>query len=352
MTTTMKKSEVHSPSTRTRTMRAVQVSSVGGALELVDRPIPEPQPEQVRIKVQACGVCGSDSMIREGMLPIAYPRVPGHEVIGSIDVVGQGVRNWMAGQRVGLGWHGGHCFVCDACRRGDFIHCVHEQVPGISYDGGYAEYVVAPQEALARVPDELQAIEAAPLMCAGVTTFNALRHSGARAGDVVAVLGVGGLGHLGIQFAHHLGFKTVAIEPGKDKERLARSLGADLYVDAEVQDPARELQALGGARVVLATAPSGKAMAAVLGGLGIGGQVLVIGIAREPLEVPATSLLLGSHSLLGWYCGIATDSEDTMRFSVLRDVRPMIETFPLERAAEAYARMMAGQVHFRAVLVP
>lgn len=335
------------------TMKAVQVPQAGGAFELVERALPEPKTGQVRLKVAACGICHSDSFVKEGgSLPIAYPRIPGHEVIGSIDAIGEGVSSWSVGQRVGVGWHGGHCFVCPACRRGDFINCVNEQIAGLSYDGGYAEYMVAPQEALAVVPEQLQATEAAPLMCAGVTTFNALRHSVAKAGDVVAVQGLGGLGHLGIQFANRMGFKTVAVSRGRDKEQLARELGADAYVDAATQDPAQALLAMGGARVVLATAPSGKALASILGGIGTNGQLLVVAAPHDATELFLASLIGGNRSIQGWASGTAIDSEDTLRFSALRHVRPRVEIFPLERASEGYERMISNQARFRAVLSP
>src|SRR2546425_9568341 len=335
------------------TMKAVQVPRAGAAFELVERPLPEPQEGQVRIKVQACGVCHSDSVVKEGgPYPITYPRIPGHEVIGVIDAVGKGVRPWSVGQRVGVGWHGGHDFVCPACRRGDFLNCQNAQITGISYDGGYAEYMLVPQEALARVPDQLNAAEAAPLLCAGITTFNAVRHSVAKPGDLVAVQGLGGLGHLGIQFANRFGFRTVAVSRGKDKERLARELGADEYIDTEVSDPAQELLRMGGARVVLATAPSGKAIASIVGGIGINGQLLVVAGPGDATEIYLASLIGGRRSIQGWASGTAMDSEDTLNFSTLRHVRPLTETFPLERAEEAYQRMMSNQVRFRAVLTP
>jgi propanol-preferring alcohol dehydrogenase len=334
------------------TMKAVQVSRAGGEFELVERPIPEPREGQVRIKVKACGVCHSDSMVKEGgPYPITYPRVPGHEVAGVIDAIGKGVHLWSVGQRVGIGWHGGHCFVCHACRRGDFIHCQNEKITGFSYDGGYAEYMVAPQEALALVPAQLKAAEVAPLLCAGITTFNALRHSIAKPGDLVAIQGIGGLGHLGIQFASRFGFRTVAISRGKDKERLARELGADEYIDTETTDPAQELLRMGGARVVLITAPSGKVMASTLPGIDSNGQLLAIAAPSDATELYLASLIRNTLSIQGWPSGTAIDSEDTLNFSHLRHIRPMIETFPLERADEAYQRMMSNQVRFRAVLV-
>src|SRR5258708_29924549 len=335
------------------TMKAVQVPQAGGAFELVERPLPEPEVCQVRIKVEACGVCHADSFVKEGgPYPITYPRIPGHEVIGVIDAVGTGVRPWSAGQRVGVGWHGGHDFVCPACRRGDFIDCQNAQATGVSYDGGYAEYMVAPQEALARVPDQLKAAEAAPLLCAGLTTFNALRHSVAKPGDLVAVQGLGGLGHLGIQFANRFGFRTVAVSRGKDKERLARELGADEYLDTEATDPAQELLRMGGARVVLATAPSGRAIASIIGGIGANGQLLVVAAPPDATELYLASLIGGSPSLQGWPSPTPLNSDDPLHFSPLRHVRPLIETFPLERAGEAYNRMMSNQVRFRAVLTP
>jgi D-arabinose 1-dehydrogenase-like Zn-dependent alcohol dehydrogenase len=333
-------------------MRVIQVTRPKGPLELVEREIPEPGTGSVRIKVEACGVCHSDAMTKEGTWPgIQYPRVPGHEIVGIIDVVGNGVTTWALGQRVGVGWHGGHCGYCDSCRRGDFVTCQTAlQVPGIHYDGGYAEYVVAPAGVLAQIPDGFSSVEAGPLMCAGVTTFSSLRNSGARPGDLVAVLGVGGLGHLGVQFAAKMGFKTVAIARGMDKEPLARKLGAWAYIDTKSQDPAAELLKLGGAKVILATVTSGQAMSAVLGGLGVNGKLIVIGVVTEPLQVPAIPLIVGRRSILGWPAGSAIDSQDTLSFSMLTGVRPMIEVFPLERAAEAYERMVSGKARFRAVL--
>jgi len=333
-------------------MRAAQVQSAKGPFQIVEREIPEPGPTQVRIRVQASGVCHSDSLTKEGIWPgIQYPRVPGHEVAGVIDAIGAAVSGWKPGDRVGVGWHGGHCGHCDRCRRGDFLMCqVAAQIPGISFDGGHADYMVAPAVALARIPQGLAAAEAAPLMCAGVTTFNSLRHAGAQPGDLVAVLGIGGLGHLGIQFAAKAGFRTVAIARGKDKEPLARELGAQQYVDSQTQDPAEELARLGGARVILATVTSGKAMTAALGGLGINGKLVVLGAAHEPLEVSPLLLLSGRRSVVGWPSGSSIDSQDTMAFSALTGVRPMNELFPLGRAAEAYDRMMSGKARFRVVL--
>ena len=333
-------------------MRVVQVSRPNGPLEIVEREIPEPAAGSVRIKVEACGIGHSDSVTKEGIWPgIQYPRVPGHEIAGIIDAVGAAVAGWKAGQRVGVGWHGGHCGYCDSCRRGDFVTCqVAPQVPGIAYDGGYAEYVIAPAGALAAIPEGLSAVDAGPLMCAGVTTFNSLRNSGARPGDVVAILGIGGLGHLGVQFAAKMGFKTVAIARGMDKEPLARKLGAWSYIDSKTQDPAAELLKLGGAKVVLATVTSADAMSATLGGLRVNGKLVILGAAAEPLQVPGIPLLLGRRSILGWPSGSSIDSQDTLSFSLLTGVRAMSEVFPLERAAEGYEHMMSGRARFRAVL--
>ena len=335
-----------------RKMRVVQVTHPKGAFALVEREIPEPGAGAVRIKVEACGVCHSDWFTKEGPWPgIQYPRVPGHEVAGIIDGIGTSVAGWIAGQRVGVGWHGGHCGYCESCRRGDFVTCqIAPQVPGVAYDGGYAEYMIAPADALALIPRELSAVDAAPLMCAGITTYNSLCNSGARPGDLVAVLGVGGLGHLGIQFAAKMGFKTVAIARGSDKEPLSRKLGALYYVDSRAQDAAAELLKLGGARVILATVTSGAAMSAVLGGLDINGKLIVLGAADAPLEVPALPLILGRWSIMGWPCGSSIDSQDTLAFSALSGVRAMTEVFPLERAAEAYEHMISGKARFRAVL--
>ena len=333
-------------------MRAVQVARPNGPLEVVEREIPEPGAGQVRVKVEACGICHSDAMTKEGLWPgIQYPRVPGHEVAGTIDALGSGVSGWTKGQRVGVGWHGGHCGYCDSCRRGDFVTCqVSLQIPGIAYDGGYAEFVIVPAGALALIPEGLSAVEAGPLMCAGVTTFNPLRNSGARPGDLVAVLGIGGLGHLGVQFAAKMGFKTVAIARGTDKEPLSRQLGAAHYIDSKAQDPAAELLKLGGAKVILATVTSGDAMSATLGGLGVNGKLVILGAAAQPMQVPGIPLLLGRRSIVGWPSGSSIDSQDTLAFSKLTGVRSMNETFPLEHAAEAYEHMMSGKARFRAVL--
>ena len=332
------------------TMRVAQVSRPNGPFEIVERPIPEPGPGWVRIKVQACGICHSDSLTKEGAFPgIQYPRVPGHEVAGAIDAVGAGVAGWKPGQKVGVGWNGGYCGHCDHCRRGDFFACVTGQVTGISYDGGYGEYLIAPASAVALMPAELPPTDAAPLLCAGLTTFNALRNSGARPGDVVAVLGLGGLGHLGVQYAAKMGFHTVGIARGKDKEALARKLGASVYIDSQGQDPAAELIKLGGARVILATATSGEAMSAVQGGLAVNGTLLIVG-AAESMQVSPLFLLMGSRSIKGWYSGTSIDSQDTLAFSARAGVRSMNEPFPLERVSEAYERMMSGKARFRVVL--
>ena len=333
-------------------MRVVQVTRPNGPFEIVEREIPEPGAGSVRVKVQACGICHSDSLTKEGTWPgIQYPRVPGHEIAGIIDAVGTGVAGWKTGQRVGVGWHGGNCGYCDSCRRGDFVTCqIAFQVPGIAYDGGYAEYMIAPAGVLALIPEGLSAVDAGPLMCAGITTFNSLRHSGAEPGDLVAVLGIGGLGHLGIQFAAKMGFKTVAIARGKDKEPLARKLGAWQYIDSQAQDAAAELVKLGGAKVILATVTSGKAMSAVLGGLGVNGKLIIVGAADEPLEVNAFLFIGGRRSIIGWPSGNSIDSQDTLSFSMLTGVRAMTEVFPLERAAEGYEQMMSGKARFRAVL--
>ena len=332
-------------------MRVVQVPHAKGPFEIVEREIPEPQAGWVRIKVQACGICHSDSLVKDGMWPgIQYPRVPGHEVIGVVDAVGTGVAGWTLSQRVGVGWHAGHCGRCDSCRRGDFFACqVALLTTGISFDGGYAEYMTAPAIALASVPDDLSSVESAPLMCAGITTFNALRNSGARPGDVVAVLGIGGLGHLGVQFAAKMGFKTVAIARGKDKGPLAKKLGAIHYIDSQEKNPAAELTKLGGAKVVIATVTNADAMTAVLGGLAANGVLMVIG-AAGPLSVDPILLLSGRQSVKGWYSGTSIDSQDTLKFSALAGVQSMNEIFPLERVTEAYERMMSGKARFRVVL--
>jgi D-arabinose 1-dehydrogenase-like Zn-dependent alcohol dehydrogenase len=332
-------------------MKAVQVGKPGGNFELVERNIPDPARNQVRIKVEACGICHSDALVKEGYWPgIQYPRVPGHEIAGRIDAVGTDVTNWKPGQRVGVGWHGGHDFTCNACRRGDFINCQNEKITAISHDGGYQEYMVTPAEAVAAIPDDLPAAEAAPLLCAGITVFNALRNSGARAGDLVAVQGIGGLGHLGIQYARQMGFRTFAIGRGKDKEALARKLGATHYVDTAAGDPAAELQKFGGANVILATAPDSKSISAVVSGLSSNGTLVVVGASPDPITVTPLQVIAGRKSIQGWASGTAKDSEDTMQFSAFSGVRPMIERYPLEKAAEAYEQMISGRARFRVVL--
>lgn len=331
-------------------MRVVQVAKAGGPLEIVERDIPEPSPGTVRIKVHACGICHSDSFTVDGLFPgITFPRVPGHEVVGVVDAVGAGVQRWSVGDRVGVGWNGGYCGRCDHCRRGDFFACPTSPVTGIHSDGGYGEYMIALESGVALLPNDLEPLDAAPLLCAGLTTFNALRNSGARPGDVVAVLGIGGLGHLGIQYASKMGFHTVAVARGKDKEALARKLGAAQYIDSQAQDAAQELTALGGARVILATVTSGEAMSALQGGLGVRGTLMVLG-AAEGLNVSALGLIMGKRSVQGWYSGTSIDSQDTLSFSARQNVRSMNEVYPLERAAEGYERMMSGKARFRVVL--
>ena len=332
-------------------MKVAQISKPGGDFEIVDREIPTPRAGQVRIKVQACGVCHSDVFVKEGLWPgIQYPRVPGHEVAGIIDEVGAGVTGWRKGQRVGVGWHGGQDNTCIECRRGRFLYCRNPKVAGISYDGGYQQYMVAPVEALAAIPDALSDAEAGPLLCAGVTTFNALRHSGASPGSLVAVQGVGGLGHLGIQFASKFGYKVAAIGRGSENAALARKLGANAYIDSKTTNAAEELQKLGGAQAILATAPDSKAMSELIDGLAPNGKLKVVGISSDPIAVTPLQLIVGERAIQGSAVGTPTDSEDTMHFAELTGVRPMIETYPLEKAAEAYARMMSGNAQFRVVL--
>jgi D-arabinose 1-dehydrogenase-like Zn-dependent alcohol dehydrogenase len=333
------------------TMKAVQVPKAGGDFEIVEREIPQPGPGHVRIRVQACGVCHSDAVTKEGQLPgIAYPRVPGHEVAGVIDETGAGVTQWEKGERVGVGWHGGQDNTCLSCRRGDFVNCANLKICGVSYDGGYAEYMIAPVEALAHMPESLDVAEAAPLMCAGITTFNALRHGGALPSDLVAVQGIGGLGHLGIQFAQKFGYRVAAIGRGPENGALAKKLGAHVYIDSAATNAAGELKKLGGARVILCTAPSSKAMSSLVDGLGANGTMMVVGATFDPIEVSPVQLIFGNRSLKGWASGIPTDSEDTLRFAEMTGVRPMIEKYPLAKAAEAYARMMSGKAEFRVVL--
>jgi D-arabinose 1-dehydrogenase-like Zn-dependent alcohol dehydrogenase len=332
-------------------MKAAQIPKAGADFQIVEREIPTPGAGQVRIKVQACGVCHSDVLTKDGAWPgIQYPRVPGHEVAGIIDELGEGVSAWKKGQRVGVGWHGGHDGTCPSCRRGDFRNCQNFKIPGISYDGGYQQYMVAPAEALAAIPESLSDVEAAPLLCAGITTFNALRHSGALPGDLVAVLGIGGLGHLGIQFANKFGYKVAAIGRGSENATLAKKLGASVYIDSKSTNAAVALQKLGGAQVILATAPSSKAMSELIDGLGPNGKLMVIGVTFDPIEVTPVQLVSGSRAIQGWAAGTAADSEDTLRFADLTGVRPMIETYRLEKAGEAYDRMLSGKAEFRVVL--
>jgi len=333
------------------TMKVAQVSNPGAHFQIVEREIPEPRAGQVRIKVQACGVCHSDVLTKEGLWPgIQFPRVPGHEVAGIIDEVGADVSEWKKGQRVGVGWHGGQDGTCRECRRGDFRNCQNLKIPGISYDGGYQEYMVAPVEALAAIPDGLSDADAAPLLCAGVTTYNSLRHSGALPGDLVAVQDIGGLGHLGIQFAQKFGYKVAAIGRGSENAALAKKLGASVYIDSTSTNAAEALQKLGGAKVILATAPSSKAMSELVDGLDPNGKLIVVGATFDPIEVTPIQLITGSRTIQGWSTGTPADSEDTLLFAELSGVRPMIETYPLEQADEAYARMMSGKAQFRVVL--
>lgn len=332
-------------------MRAVEVAKPGSGFALVERPVPEPAPGRVRIAVEACGICHSDAFVKDGTYPgLTYPRIPGHEVVGRVDAVGAGVAAWQPGQRVGVGWHGGHCGVCEACRSGDFIECERGLVCGFSYDGGYAEFMVAPQEALAAVPDALDPVAAAPLLCAGVTTFNSLRNSGARAGDLVAVQGIGGLGHLGVQYARALGFRTVALSRGAEKRALALELGAHEYVDQETGDAAAALQKLGGARVILATAPNAQLMSSLVGGLGRNGSLLVVGATADPIQVSPFQLIGGRRRVQGWPSGTAKDSEETLAFSALNGVASRNETFPLEKVNDAFQRMITNRARFRVVL--
>ncbi|HTB96116.1 MAG TPA: alcohol dehydrogenase [Terracidiphilus sp.] len=335
----------------TVTGRAVQISAPGGSFKLIQKEFPEPGPGQVRIRVQACGVCHSDSLTKEGQWPgIQFPRVPGHEVAGIVDAIGPDVPLFKPGQRVGLGWHGGHCNYCQPCRRGDFALCENQPISGINFDGGYADYVIAQANALALVPDDLSDVDAAPLLCAGITTFNALRNSGARTGDTVAILGIGGLGHLAIQYAAKAGYRTIAVARGQDKGPLVQQLGAHQYIDSTTQDPAKELQKLGGAKIILSTVTSAKALEWVVDGLAPAGKFLLIGAPDGPVVLNPFPLLLGRRTVLGWPSGTGMDSEDTLNFSALAGVKPMNEVYPLEEAEEAYARMMSGKARFRVVL--
>jgi D-arabinose 1-dehydrogenase-like Zn-dependent alcohol dehydrogenase len=333
------------------TMRVAQVTTPHGPIEVLDRPIPDPAPGKVRVKVEACGICHSDVITKESIFPgIVYPRIPGHEVTGVVDAIGEGVTNWKIGQRVGIGWAGGHCTVCQPCRRGDFAACQNLQIPGIVYDGGYQEYMITSAQGLAAIPDALSFTEAAPLLCAGITTFNALRHSGALPGDLVAVQGLGGLGHLGIQYANKMGFETAAIGRGEDKKDFATKLGAHHYIDTNAGNPADALQKLGGAKTILATAPDSKSMTPLIAGLSVDGTLMVVGVGPDNIEVNPVQIVLARRNVRGWPSGTATDSEDAMRLAALSGIRPMIETFPLAEAAAAYDRMMSGKARFRVVL--
>ena len=339
------------PKPAVATMKAAQISKPGADFELVERQIPEPDGGQVRIKVKASGICHSDVLVKDGVLPgIQYPRVPGHEVAGVVDEVGAGVTPWKKGQRVGVGWHGGHDGTCRECRRGDFRNCRNGKISGVSYDGGYQQYMVAPVEALVPIPEGLSDVEAAPLLDAGITTYNALRNSGAMPGDLVAVQGIGGLGHLGIQFANKFGYYVAAIGRGSENAVLAKKLGAHVYIDSQATNAAQELQKLGGARVILSTAPNSKAMSAMIDGLGPNGKLVVVGAGPDPIEATPAQLIFGSKTIQGWAAGTPAASEDTLNFCVLTGVRPMIETYPLEKTAEAYARMLSGKAEFRVVL--
>jgi D-arabinose 1-dehydrogenase-like Zn-dependent alcohol dehydrogenase len=333
-------------------MKAVQINEAGGDFEVVERDIPSITDDQVLIKIEACGVCHSDQFVKDGIFPgLEYPRVPGHEVVGIIDKVGKNVKSWQEGQRVGVGWHGGHCFECEPCRRGDFINCENAAITGISFDGGYQEYMAAPKETLALVPEELESADAAPLLCAGVTVFNALRNTDAKPGEVVAIQGIGGLGHLGIQYAKKMGFKTVAISGTNSKEKLAKELGADVFLSASDNNVVEELQKMGGAKIILATAPSSEAITEIFNGLGPNGSVVAVGADMQPVEIGTMQLIAGKKTLTGHASGTAMDSEDTLNFSALSDTTPMIETYPLEKAAEAYDQMINNEARFRTVLV-
>ncbi len=333
-------------------MKAVQVPKAGGDFELVDRDIPSPKKNEVLVKVEACGICHSDMFVKEGAFPgIEYPRIPGHEIVGIVEKVGDDVTRWKKGQRVGVGWHGGHCFTCDPCRRGDFINCQNGKIAGISYDGGYAEYMVAPQEAIASIPEKLNSEEAAPLLCAGITTFNALRNGGAMPGDLVAIQGIGGLGHLAIQYASKMGFKTVAISSSDEKKDLALKLGAHHFIDYKKEDPGEALSKMGGAKLILATAPNSDAISKLKNGLGINSKLMIVGADMDPLEISPMDLIMGKKEVAGWSSGTAMDSEDTLNFSAQTGTKTMIETFPLKDAAKAYERMMNNKTRFRAVLV-
>ena len=329
-------------------MKAIQIEKPGGDFKLVEIELPQPRENEVLVKVEACGVCHGDAIVKDGTFPgLSYPRIPGHEVIGTIAKLGSGVEGWALGKRVGIGWHGGHCFKCPACMRGDFWACEHSLTTGISVDGGYAEYMIARFEVLISIPEELSSVEGAPLLCAGRTTFAALRSSNARAGDLVAVQGLGGLGHLAVQYAARMGFRTVVLSRGRDKESLAYKLGAHEYVDAQAAEPAKELKRMGGAKVILCTAPNAQAISGAIGGLGRNGQAVIVAAGREPLQIPAGLLIGAGRSIVGSGAG---EPGDAIKFSVLTKVIPMVEVFPLEQAAQAYEKMMSAKVHFRSVL--
>lgn len=331
-------------------MKAMQIQEANGDFVLVDLPIPEPTEGQIRVKVEACGVCHSDAFVKYGAFPgIEFPRVPGHEVAGVVDALGTGVSAFKNGDRIGVGWHGGHCFQCEPCRRGDFPNCTSQKICGISYDGGYEEYMVAPWEAAVRIPDELSFVDAGPILCAGVTTFNSLRNAGARSGDTVAISGIGGLGHLAVQYARRMGFRTIALSRGEDKRALAKELGAHQYIDTAQTNVAEALQALGGADLILATAPNAKVIGELTDGLSPRGKLLIVAAAADNVEFTPLTMLTGK-SIAGWPSGSPIDSEDALNFSVLTGAKPKIETFPLEKADEAFEKMMANEVRFRAVL--
>jgi propanol-preferring alcohol dehydrogenase len=333
------------------TYKAVEVSSPG-VLRVVERQISEPGPGQVRIRVEACGICHTDAATVMGVYPgLTLPRVPGHEVVGRIEALGAGVSRWKIGQRVGVGLIAGEDGACEPCRRGDIVNCQNPVTAGVTVDGGYAEVMIAEARAIASIPDELSSAEAAPLLCAGITTYNALRNAGMRAGDLVAVQGIGGLGHLGVQYARHMGFHTVAIGRGREKEKLAKNLGAHVYIDTAVDNAAAVLQLMGGARAILATATSGDAMGPLVSGLSARGKLIVVGVPQDPIQLNAFPLVFGGRSIYGSLTGTPIESEDTLAFSVLENIRPMIETLPLEQASNAYARMMQGKARFRMVLV-
>lgn len=334
-------------------MKAAQVQEKGGDFIIVDLDKPKPGKKEVLLKVEACGICHSDAFVKDGTFPgIEYPRVPGHEVVGIVQEIGEEVKMWKKGQRVGVGWHGGHCFECDPCRRGDFINCQNARVSGISYDGGYAEFMVAPQEAIAAIPDELTSAEAAPLLCAGITVYNALRNSGIKPGDVVAIQGIGGLGHLAVQYAVKMGMRTVAISHSNNKKELAEKLGAQHFINTNQEDPVKALQELGGAKLILATAPVSSAITAIVDGMGIDGKILIVAATGDPVEVSPMQLLMGRKSVSGWPSGTAKDSEDTLHFSALTGTTPMIEEYPLKEVNEAYDRMINNKARFRVVLKP